>query len=91
MIRPTRSHQHQPRPSWRTRPALRALGLLAGLHPGLTFDLDARPMVAAEAIFDAVQAERRELLDEIEQLRQAAESLRAYLHSAKLETRRGRP
>jgi cell division septum initiation protein DivIVA len=40
--------------------ALEALGLLAGLHPCLTVGFD-QPMVAAQAIFDAVLAERAEL------------------------------
>ena len=41
-----------------------ALDFLAGLHPCLT--IDGPPMAVAERIFDAVMAERRGLLEQIE-------------------------
>lgn len=60
----------------RDRGALAALHVLAGLHPCLTFDIERRPMDAADSIMGAVLAELAELRDEIARQETALDAMR---------------
>lgn len=53
-----------------------ALSFLCGLHACMT--IDGPPMVVAERIFDAVLAERAELLEQIKRMERNLEAMRQY-------------
>lgn len=61
------------------------LSFLAGLHPCLT--IDGPPMAVAERIFDAVLAERAELLEQIKRMKGNLETMRQMLRTAKTGAR----
>ena len=68
----------------RDRDALAALHLLAGLHPCITFDIDVRPMDAADAIMGAVLAELAELRQEIARQEDALAAMRRTVLAQRL-------
>ncbi|MFM6987105.1 MAG: hypothetical protein ACKOXG_00350 [Arenimonas sp.] len=64
--------------------ALAALHVLAGLQPCLTFDIERRPMDAADSIMGAVLAELAELRQEIARQEDALAAMRRTVLAQRL-------